>query len=133
MITDAHNTRYCSPIGRSTAPARIPIVRLYEVSHHGQGGGVNLQQHSHRQTMFPWRNSPSYIPPSLFLLCVTRTSLCATSIHVRDRRGLEDRCDWLRRQRNQSNSILVVPGQSLPMSPTDETVPPLLIERAARC
>lgn len=65
MITDAHNTRYCSPIGRSTAPARIPIVRLYEVSHHGQGGGVNLQQHSHRQTMFPRRNSPSYIYPSL--------------------------------------------------------------------
>jgi len=48
VITDAHNTRYCSPIGRSTAPARIPIVRLYDVSRHGKMAGVNLQQHGHR-------------------------------------------------------------------------------------
>lgn len=87
---------------------------------------------------FPGATSPSYIPPSLFLLyvCTWPGPLCApTSIHVRDRRGLEDRYDWPRRQRNQSNSTLVVPGQSLPMSSTDEIVrivPQLLIELAAR-
>lgn len=62
MITDAHNTRYCSPIGRSTAPARIPIVRLYEVNHHGQGGGVNLQQHSHKANNISPAQLPSLYP-----------------------------------------------------------------------
>lgn len=65
MITDAHNTRYCSPIGRSTAPARIPIVRLYEISQsRAKSGGVNLQQHGHRQTMFPRLQFPPFPSPS---------------------------------------------------------------------
>lgn len=79
---------------------------------------------------FPGATLP-LLHPSLAISPI-RTFPCATSIHVRDRRGLEDRYDWPRRQRNQSNSTLVVHGQSLPMSSADEImriVPPWLNSR----
>lgn len=96
MITDAHNTRYCSPIGRSTAPARIPIVRLYDVSRHGQGGGGQFTTAwSQAQT----KNATLPFPPALITRiffpspAITGPRFTTPPIRVRDRRHSEEESD----------------------------------------
>lgn len=55
-----------------------PLLGYMRLVSHGQGGGVNLQQHDHRQTMFPRCNfHPSLLHHPLCRPRVTRTSLCA--------------------------------------------------------